>query len=73
MWRIHRASGDDHPTPLGWQGAILEARFVTIYKAGCLDTVTHRAHAYKTAPRVKDVRIEYEGQGQILCEQVTAR
>jgi hypothetical protein len=48
-------------------------RFATVYKPGVLDLVAFRAHGWKTTARVEDVRLEYEGQGRVFDERVTAR
>ena len=71
--RVQRSGGNDRPFALGWHGSQLEARFVVVYRSGCFDPVTHLAHGYKTTPKVKDVRVEYEGQGVILSERVDDR
>jgi hypothetical protein len=63
----------DRPYVLGIQATQLELRFAQLYKPGCLDLATWRAHGWKTAPRVKDVRLEYEGEGRVLAERVTTR
>jgi len=63
----------DRPYVLGIQATQLELRFAHVYKPGCLDLATYRAHGWKTAPRVKDVRLEYEGEGRVLAERVTTR
>ncbi|MBL8753082.1 MAG: hypothetical protein JNK15_07245, partial [Planctomycetes bacterium] len=51
----------------------LELRFVTTYKPGCLDLATFRAHGWKTTATIRGLELEYEGQGRILDEQVTAK
>lgn len=73
FWRFDRSAGDDRGMPLRYHGSQLEARFAVIYQPGSVDLQTFRAHGWKTTPRVKNVRIEYEGQGRVLREQVTAR
>ena len=54
-------------------GALLELRFATRYQPGCVDLATYRAHGWKTTAKVEDVRVEYEGQGRVLAEEITAR
>lgn len=73
LWELRGGSADTPAHRLGHQGSRLELRFATRYKPGCLDLVTFRAHGWKTTARVEDVRVEYEGQGRIFDEQVTAR
>lgn len=71
--RIQRLAGDDKPSLVALPGSLLEARFSVIYKTGCLDLQTHLQHGYKTTAKVKNVRVEYEGEGCILDEKVTTR
>lgn len=73
LLRFQRLAGDDKPSLIGREGALLEARFQVIYRPGCLDLQTHMASGYKTTIKVKDVWAEYEGQGRIVDEKVTAR
>lgn len=73
LWRLERAAGDDQPALLGLQATQLELRFATVYLSGCLDLVGGQAHGWKTAPRIERIELEYEGEGRILQERVTAR
>jgi len=71
--RYVRAAVEAQPALLDLQATQLELRFCTEYRTGCLDLQTFTAHAWKTAPRVRHVDLEYEGEGRILFERVTAR
>lgn len=71
--RLQRAATDQQPAVLDLQATQLEVRFVTEYKPGCLDLQTHRAHGWKTAPKIRAVELQYEGEGRILTERETAR
>ncbi len=70
---LDRSAGDSEAQPLLFQATQLEVRFVHVYRPGCLDPFTMRAHAWKTAPRVQGVEVEYEGEGRILREEVAIR
>lgn len=72
-WQLRGGSAAAAPHRLGHFGSRLELRFTTSYRPGCLDLETFRAHGWKTTARVEDVRVDYEGQGRILSEMVTAR
>ena len=58
---------------LDLQATQLELRFVHIYSPGCLDLQTFRAHGWKTAPKVRNVELEYEGESRIVREMGTTR
>ena len=73
LWRLERSPGADEPIVLGAQATQLEVRFATIYGPGCLDLASYRAHGWKTAVRIDEVELEYEGEGRILAERITAR
>ena len=73
LWRFTRESGDDRTSTIGSQASRLEIRFGTVYKPGVFDFVTGKVHAWKTTAKVDQVRVQYEGQGRILDERVTAR
>ncbi len=64
-------NGIAHRLNLG--GSRLEVRFQTSYEPGCIDLQAFTQHGWKTSARIEDVRIQYEGQGRIFNEQVTAR
>ena len=73
LWHLRGGSEQGEPHRLAHQAARLEIRFATEYRPGCVDLATYRAHGWKTTARVEDVRLEYEAQGRIFAEQVTAR
>ncbi|GDY01679.1 hypothetical protein LBMAG49_10080 [Planctomycetota bacterium] len=73
LWQFTRNAGDDKPSLLSVQATQLEVRFAVVYKPGCLDLASFRAHGWKTAPRIKDVRIDYEGEGRVLAERTVSR
>ena len=73
LWQFTRGAGNDKPSVLGVQATQLEVRFATVYKSGCLDLAAFRAHGWKTSPRIKDVRLDYEGEGRVLAERVVNR
>ncbi len=73
LWHLRGGTTDAAAHRLGHQASRLEIRFQTIYKPGCLDLASFRAHGWKTTARIEDVRVEYEGQGRVFDEQVTAR
>ncbi|MGE3171081.1 MAG: hypothetical protein AB7O97_00555 [Planctomycetota bacterium] len=70
---LRRSAGETGAKVLDLQATQLEVRFVTEYRPGCLDLVTWQSHAWKTAPRVRNVELDYEGDARILREQVTLR
>lgn len=72
-WQFRTPTQDGAPHKLAHQATRLEIRFATVYKPGCIDLATFQAHAWKTAPRIEDVRVEYEGEGRVFDERVTAR
>ncbi len=65
---LERSTGDSDAKVLDLQATQLELRFVTIYSPGCLDLQTYRAHGWKTAPKVRSVELEYEGESRIVRE-----
>ena len=73
FWRLERSPGASEPFILGVHATQLEVRFATVYMSGCVDLVGFQAHAWKTAVRVDEVELEYEGEGRVLAERVTAR
>jgi hypothetical protein len=72
-WHLRGGTEQTAMHRLGHQASRLELRFVTTYRPGCVDLTTFRAHGWKTTARIKDVRVEYEGQGRVFDEQVSAR
>ncbi|MEQ1632045.1 MAG: hypothetical protein ABL997_06705, partial [Planctomycetota bacterium] len=70
---FERSSGETEPRVLDLQATQLEVRFVQVYRPGCLDLQTYRAHGWKTAPKVRAVSVEYEGEGRIVRETGTTR
>jgi hypothetical protein len=64
---------DQRPNPLRWQASRLEARFMTVYKPGAFDPTAFLSNSWKKAPRVRAVVVEYEGEGRILSERITAQ
>jgi hypothetical protein len=73
FWELRGGSADAPPHRLMHHGSRLEVRFATRYQPGCVDLATYRAHGWKTTAKVEDVRVEYEGQGRVLSEELTAR
>ncbi len=78
LWLFERGrTGDDgqQPTPnrILRQGSRLEARFRTVYLPGAYDPVGLRVHTWKRAPTLRALVLDYEGEGRLLSEQVTAR
>jgi hypothetical protein len=74
LWQLtagSEQSGNTHR--LGHHASRLEIRFATVYKPGCLDLNSYTAHGWKTTVTIEDVVLEYEGQGRVFAEQVTAR
>ncbi len=74
LWQLtagSEQSGNTHR--LGHHASRLEIRFATVYKPGCLDLASYTAHGWKTTVTIEDVVLEYEGQGRVFAEQVTAR
>jgi hypothetical protein len=72
-WLFRGGTEEGKPHRLAHQASRLEIRFAVAYRPGCLDLVTFRAHSWKTTARVENVELEYEGQGRVFDEQVTAR
>ena len=70
---LERSSGETAPKVLDLQATQLELRFVHVYQPGCLDLQTHRSHGWKTAPKVRNIVVEYEGEGRIVREAGTTR
>jgi hypothetical protein len=74
LWQMAASAEQTSNTHrLGHHASRLEIRFATAYKPGCIDFASFRAHGWKTTASVKDVELEYEGQGRVFDEQVTAR
>lgn len=73
LFALQLEAGDPRPRRLDFQGSQIEARFQTVYRPGAFDPAQYRAHGWKTAPKIKDVALEYEGQPQILTEVVRTR
>lgn len=73
FWEFQGSSTDVTAHKIGRQASRLEIRFQTVYQPGCVDLQAFTAHGWKTSARVEDVRVQYEGQGRIFDEQVTAR
>jgi hypothetical protein len=73
LWQFKGSSASSPPHRIAAQASRLEIRFATEYRPGVLDLVAFRQHGWKTTVRVEDVRLEYEGQGRVFDEQVTAR
>lgn len=71
--QFERSTGETAPKVLGLQATQFEIRFAHVYRPGCLDVQTHRAHAWKTAPKIRNVELEYEGEGRIVRETGTTR
>jgi len=61
------------PNPINWQGSRFEARFMTVYKPGAFDPQTFVSNAWKKSAKVRAVVADYEGEGRILSERITAR
>ncbi len=73
FWEFQGGSTDVTAHKIGRQASRLEIRFQTVYLPGCVDLTAFTAHGWKTSARVEDVRVQYDGQGRIFDEQVTAR
>jgi len=73
LWLFKGSSASAPPHRIAAQAARIEIRFATEYRPGVLDLESFRAHGWKMTARVEDVRLEYEGQGRVFDEQVTAR
>lgn len=73
LWEFSGGSTDVTAHRINRQASRLELRFQTIYQPGCVDLQAFTAHGWKTSARVEDVRVQYEGQGRIFDEQVSAR
>lgn len=73
LWEFVGKPADGIAHKLNRGGSRLEIRFQTVYQPGCVDLQAFTQHGWKTSARVEDVRIQYEGQGRIFDEQVTAR
>ncbi|HEX5054060.1 MAG TPA: hypothetical protein VFZ65_19935 [Planctomycetota bacterium] len=73
LWQFQGGSASAEPHRIGTQASRLEVRFAAVYHPGVLDLTTFRAHGWKTSVRVEDVRVDYEGEGCIYRELVTAR
>lgn len=64
---------NQQPNPLNWQGSRFEARFMTVYKPGAFDPTANLSHSWKKTPKVRAVVVDYEGEGRVLSERITAR
>ena len=73
LWEFAGKPADGAAHKLNRGASRLEIRFQTVYQPGCVDLQAFTQHGWKTSARVEDVRIQYEGQGRIFDEQVTAR
>ncbi|MEO6594461.1 MAG: hypothetical protein ABIP94_06890, partial [Planctomycetota bacterium] len=73
LWQFQGGSASAAPHRIGTQASRLEVRFANVYKPGVLDLTTFRAHGWKTSVRIEDVRVDYEGEGRVIRELVTAR
>ena len=73
LWEFQGSSTDVTAHKIARQASRLEIRLQTLYQPGCVDLAAFTAHGWKTSARVEDVRVQYEGQGRIFDEQVTAR
>lgn len=73
LWLLRGGTERTAGHRLGRHGTRLELRFATAYRPGCVDLASFTAHGWKTTARVEDVRLEFEGQGRIHEERVTAR
>jgi hypothetical protein len=73
LWRFERGSGDQRPFALGVQATQLAIRFAPVYKPGAVDLFGWQAHGWKTGVQVDQIELDYEGEGRILWERVTAR
>ena len=73
LWTFRNGDENAAAHPLNFMGNRLEVRFAVQYRPGVCDLTTFQAHAWKTSVRIEDVRVEYDGQGRIFDEQVTAR
>jgi hypothetical protein len=73
FWEFRGGSSQERPHKLDRQASLLEIRFQTAYLPGCVDLVSFTQHGWKTTARIEDVRVEYEGQGRVFGESVTAR
>jgi hypothetical protein len=73
LWQLRRGTEGGEAHRLAHHASRLEVRFATAYRPGCLDLTTFRAHGWKMTARIEEVRVQYEGQGRVFDEQVTAR
>ncbi|MFY9343797.1 MAG: hypothetical protein WAT39_15010 [Planctomycetota bacterium] len=73
LWELRGGTAAAPPHKLAHHASRLEIRFATRYKPGCVDLVNFRQHGWKTTARLENVVLEYEGQGRVLAEEVTAR
>ncbi len=71
--QLQRPAAEAAPSVLDVQATQLEIRFAVEYRAGCLDLQSFRAHGWKTAPTIRRVEVESEGEGRIVFERVSAR
>ncbi len=73
LWRFVGSGDDGAPHRIAAQAARLEVRFAVAYQPGVIDLASFAAHGWKTSVRVRDVRVDYDGQGCIFDERVTER
>jgi len=73
LWQFRGRSEGEEPRRLDRQASRIEVRFATAYKPGAIDLAAFSAHGWKTAARVEDVHVEYEGRSRIFSEEVRAR
>ncbi|MGK0153910.1 MAG: hypothetical protein ACI9SE_000859 [Neolewinella sp.] len=73
LWEFVGKPADGMAHKLNRGASRIEIRFQTVYQPGCVDLQAFTQHGWKTSARVEDVRVQYEGQGRIFDEQVTAR
>ena len=61
FFKFERGEEQDLSQPLFRQGSTIELRFVTRYRPQSFTPQTWQAQAWKTAPLIKNIRVEYEG------------
>jgi hypothetical protein len=73
LFRFKQGRIDDKPNKLAVQGSQFEVRIFHVYQGGAFDPVLFNAPGWKTAPRVRNVAIPYQGETRILEQKETAR
>lgn len=73
LFRFEAPQDNERDQVLLYQGSQLELRFQTVYRRGAFDPVTWNSRAWKTAPVLRKIRVEYEGDSRILEQRVTSR